>query len=79
MEGLIQAPELDTLEEQLLTKKEKKERSSKRLLEAAEANSTERALALLKEGADPAVEPLGSIQGTHTHFAFAAEGGALSF
>ncbi|CDI77763.1 hypothetical protein, conserved [Eimeria acervulina] len=56
MEAFIRGPEVDALEEQLLPKTEKKARATKRLFEAAEANNTDRALALLKDGADPAVE-----------------------
>ncbi|KAL8275522.1 hypothetical protein Esti_000473 [Eimeria stiedai] len=56
MEELMRVPHGEELEERLLTKAEKAQRATKRLLEAAEANNTERALAMLKEGADPTVE-----------------------
>ncbi|OEH74094.1 hypothetical protein cyc_08540 [Cyclospora cayetanensis] len=56
MDDLICVPDIGGLEERLLTRTEKRARAARRLLEAAEANNTQRVLTLLKDEADPTAE-----------------------
>ncbi|XP_026192911.1 uncharacterized protein LOC34624238 [Cyclospora cayetanensis] len=59
MDDLICVPDIGGLEERLLTRTEKRARAARRLLEAAEANNTQRVLTLLKDEADPTAEDAG--------------------